>query len=103
MGRVAEPLKQMGAKVELDPPEHPMVIEGGDLEPIEYELPVASGQVKSALLLAMLYAKGTTTVVEPVATLDHTDLMLQAAGSNVDRRVRSVSFEPPAELRVGTT
>jgi 3-phosphoshikimate 1-carboxyvinyltransferase len=102
MGRVAEPLKQMGAKVELDPPEHPMVIEGGDLEPIEYELPVASGQVKSAVLLAGLYAKGTTTVVEPVATRDHTELMLQAAGARVVRRARSVSIEPPAELRLGT-
>jgi 3-phosphoshikimate 1-carboxyvinyltransferase len=99
MDRIAEPLQRMGAKVDPGPP---LVIEGGSLHGIEYELPVASGQVKSAVLLAGLYATGTTTVLEPVRTRDHTELMLQAAGANVRRGARSVSIDPPAELRLGT-
>jgi 3-phosphoshikimate 1-carboxyvinyltransferase len=102
MGRIAEPLQRMGARVELDPPARPLVVEGGDLHGIEYELPVASGQVKSAVLLAGLYASGTTTVVEPVPTRDHTELMLQAAGATVRRGPRSVSVAPASELRLGT-
>jgi 3-phosphoshikimate 1-carboxyvinyltransferase len=102
MGRIAEPLQRMGARVELDPPARPLVVEGGDLHGIEYELPVASGQVKSAVLLAGLYASGTTTVVEPVPTRNHTELMLQAAGATVRRGPRSVSVAPASELRLGT-
>jgi 3-phosphoshikimate 1-carboxyvinyltransferase len=102
MGRIAEPLTRMGAHVELHPPERPLVVEGGDLHGIEYELPVASGQVKSAVLLAGLYASGTTTVVEPVPTRDHTELMLQAAGATVRRGPRSVTVAPARELRLGT-
>ena len=99
MGRIAEPLQRMGAHVEPGPP---LVVEGGELKGIEYELPVASGQVKSAVLLAGLYAEGATTVVEPVATRDHTELMLQAAGATVRRGRRSVTVEPAQELRFGT-
>ena len=51
-----------------------------------YELPVASAQVKSAILLAGLYATGETTVVEPAPTRDHTELMLEAAGVTITRR-----------------
>ena len=58
-----------------------MGIEGRPLQSITYELPVASAQVKSAVLLAGLYAEGETTVVEPVPTRDHTELMLEAAGA----------------------
>jgi 3-phosphoshikimate 1-carboxyvinyltransferase len=99
MGRIAEPLQRMGARVDPGPP---LVVEGGSLHGIEYELPVASGQVKSAVLLAGLYATGTTTVVEPVPTRDHTELMLDAAGAKVTRRGRSVSVEPARELRLDT-
>jgi len=99
MGRIAEPLQRMGAHVEPGPP---LVVQGGDLHGIEYELPVASGQVKSAVLLAGLYASGSTTVVEPVATRDHTELMLQAAGATVRRGPRSVTVEPARELRLGS-
>jgi 3-phosphoshikimate 1-carboxyvinyltransferase len=98
MGRIAEPLQRMGAHVEPGPP---LVVEGGNLRGIEYELPVASGQVKSAVLLAGLYASGSTTVVEPVATRDHTELMLQAAGAQVRRGPRSVTVQPAQELRLG--
>jgi 3-phosphoshikimate 1-carboxyvinyltransferase len=98
MDRVAEPLKRMGARVSTNP----LVVEGSDaLRGIEYALPVASAQVKSAILLAGLNADGTTTVVEPVPTRDHTELMLAAAGASVRRRPSSVSIEPAARLELG--
>jgi 3-phosphoshikimate 1-carboxyvinyltransferase len=80
----------------------PLVVEGSDaLKGIEYALPVASAQVKSAVLLAGLKAHGTTTVIEPAPTRDHTELMLQAAGAHVRRRPSSVSIEPAARLELG--
>jgi len=79
--RVAEPLRRMGAKVETTDGHAPVRIEGGELEPIAYELPVASAQVKSAVLLAGLFARsGPTTVIEPHPTRDHTERMLQGLG-----------------------
>jgi 3-phosphoshikimate 1-carboxyvinyltransferase len=97
MDRVADPLRKMGARVSVDP----LVIEGSDaLRGIEYALPVASAQVKSAVLLAGLNADGTTTVMEPVPTRDHTELMLEAAGARVRRRPNSVSIEQTARLRL---
>jgi 3-phosphoshikimate 1-carboxyvinyltransferase len=88
----------MGARVTTDP----LVIEGSDsLKAIEYALPVASAQVKSAVLLAGLTADGTTTVIEPAPTRDHTELMLGAAGAQVRRRPSSVSLEPAARLELG--
>jgi 3-phosphoshikimate 1-carboxyvinyltransferase len=79
----------------------PVVVEGSDaLKGIEYALPMASAQVKSAILLAGLNADGTTTVIEPVPTRDHTELMLDAAGVRVRRRPSSVSLEPAARLRL---
>ena len=100
MARVVEPLAQMGAAVETSDGHLPLVIEGRDLDAIEYELPVASAQVKSAVLLAGLGANGMTTVVEPVPTRDHTELMLEAAGARVVRRPGSVSVEPVERLRL---
>jgi 3-phosphoshikimate 1-carboxyvinyltransferase len=95
MDRVADPLNRMGARVTVDP----LVVEGTDaLKGIEYSLPVASAQVKSALLLAGLNADGTTTVIEPAPTRDHTELMLAAAGARVRRRPSSVSVEPAGRL-----
>jgi 3-phosphoshikimate 1-carboxyvinyltransferase len=97
MDRIAEPLTRMGARVTTNP----LVVEGSDaLQGIEYVLPVASAQVKSAVLLAGLNADGTTTVVEPEPTRDHTELMLQAAGARVRRRPSSVSLEPAARLEL---
>jgi 3-phosphoshikimate 1-carboxyvinyltransferase len=101
MDRVAEPLTRMGAHIETANGLPPVVIEGTDgLHAIDYVLPVASAQVKSAVLLAALNARGTTTVSEPVPTRDHTELMLDAAGARVPRRPNSVSLEPPARLRL---
>jgi 3-phosphoshikimate 1-carboxyvinyltransferase len=98
MARIAEPLNRMGARVTTDP----LVIEGSDsLRGIEYVLPVASAQVKSAILLAGLNADGATTVIEPAPTRDHTELMLGAAGAQVRRRPSSVSLEPAERLSLG--
>jgi 3-phosphoshikimate 1-carboxyvinyltransferase len=84
MGRVAEPLAAMGAGVETEDGRLPLWIEARPLQPVRYELPVASAQVKSCVLLAGLYAEdGPTTVVEPVPTRDHTERMLRAAGARV--------------------
>jgi 3-phosphoshikimate 1-carboxyvinyltransferase len=100
MGRVVEPLTRMGASVETSEGHLPLVVEGRELEGIEYELPVASAQVKSALLLAGLGARGRTTVLEPVPTRDHTELMLEAAGARIVRRPASVSVEPAERLQL---
>ena len=97
MDRIAEPLNRMGARVTTNP----LVVEGTDaLKGIDYPLPVASAQVKSAVLLAALNADGTTTVVEPAPTRDHTELMLAAAGARVRRRPSSVSIEPADRLEL---
>jgi len=78
MDRIIDPLRLMGARIKADG-EHetaPLQIEGAPLHAIKYALPVASAQLKSALLFAGLFAKGKTTVLEPVPTRNHTELML---------------------------
>ncbi len=81
MKRVAEPLRAMGAAVTLSVEgTAPLAVSGGALKGVEYAMPVASAQVKSAVLLAGLHACGETTVVEPAATRDHTERMLAAFG-----------------------
>ena len=78
MKRIIEPLAMMGAKItaEGDGGRAPLLIEGGDLKAIQYKSPVASAQVKSAVLLAGLFASGTTSVTEPEQSRDHTERML---------------------------
>ena len=79
MGRIITPLTQMGAEIDAcgeAPGCAPLHIKGGKLNPISYELPVASAQVKSAVLLAGLFAEGKTTVIQPAETRDHTERML---------------------------
>ena len=84
MGRVLEPLKQMGLEVEGDRDRLPLVVRGtASLVPIEYELPVPSAQVKSAVLIAGLHAAGETTVIEAEPTRDHTERMLRYFGATV--------------------
>jgi 3-phosphoshikimate 1-carboxyvinyltransferase len=98
--RIAVPLRMMGASVETNDGRAPVVIEGGRLQPIRYELPVASAQVKSAILLAGLYAEdGPTTVLEPVPTRDHTERLLGACGASVTVRPGDVSVWPAERLR----
>lgn len=102
MERVAEPLRRMGASIETDEGRAPLVIEGAALSPLTYELPVASAQVKSAVLLAGLYARGgDTTVEEPLPTRDHTENLLAQAGVEVRRRPGSVTVSPVERLELG--
>jgi 3-phosphoshikimate 1-carboxyvinyltransferase len=101
MGRIADPLRAMGAQVETADAKPPLRIEGGRLAAISYELPVASAQVKSAILLAGLYAEGRTTVIEPIATRDHTEIMLAAAGAPIQRRPGRVLVGPAERLVLG--
>jgi 3-phosphoshikimate 1-carboxyvinyltransferase len=102
MERVAEPLRRMGVGVETADGRAPLVVEGGAVRAIDYKLPVASAQVKSAVLLAGLYADGRTTVVEPAPTRDHTELILAAAGARVTRRPASASVDPAGRLSLGS-
>ncbi len=96
MGRVADPLRQMGARVEAREGGRlaPLVIHGGNLNGITYHSPTASAQVKSCLLLAGLAASGSTTVVEPAPTRRHTEEMLTAAGVRVDVDGAAVTVHP---------
>jgi 3-phosphoshikimate 1-carboxyvinyltransferase len=92
----------MGATVTTDDGHAPVVVEGSDsLHGIDYTLPVASAQVKSAVLLAGLNAESPTTVIEPAPTRDHTELMLEAAGARLRRSASSVTVEPAGVLRLG--
>ena len=101
MERIAEPLRLMGVELETTDGHAPLTVTGGPVRGIAYELPVASAQVKSAILLAGLYADGETTVVEPLPTRDHTEALLEAAGARVRRRPRSVTVEPVERLQLG--
>jgi 3-phosphoshikimate 1-carboxyvinyltransferase len=93
--RIAEPLREMGARVETNDGHAPVLIEGGHLRPIRYQPPMASAQVKSAVLLAGLYADGgPTTVVERIPSRDHTERLLRELGVPVSRRGTDVSVEP---------
>lgn len=93
MERVAKPLRLMGATITTqEGGRPPMVIEGkGQLQGIHYDLPMASAQVKSCLLLAGLYADGETSVTEPAPTRDHTERMLSGFGYPVERRGTATS------------
>jgi 3-phosphoshikimate 1-carboxyvinyltransferase len=102
MRRVSDPLARMGAQIETTDGRLPITVTGGPLQAIDYELPVASAQVKSAVLLAGLGAVGSTTVIEPAPTRDHTELMRRQAGVRVAVRPSSVSIDPPERLRLGS-
>jgi 3-phosphoshikimate 1-carboxyvinyltransferase len=97
--RIAEPLRRMGARVETTDGHAPVFIEGGGLEAIRYEPPVASAQVKSAVLLAGLLAlDGPTVVEEPVQTRDHTERMLGAVGARIRVRPGEIAIWPSERL-----
>jgi 3-phosphoshikimate 1-carboxyvinyltransferase len=100
MERAAKPLRAMGAQIETLDGKPPVRIKGGArLHGIRYEMPVASAQVKSAVLLAGLYAEGETTVVEPAVTRDHTERMLQSFGVPVRARDGVISLAAPQKLQ----
>ena len=86
MGRVIDPLKEMGAKIlgRDGNKKAPLTIDGGGLKPIEYRSPVASAQVKSAVLLAGMQIEGTTTVYEPHLSRDHSERMLRYFGADIE-------------------
>ncbi len=91
MRRVMDPLMKMGARITArDGGFAPLEIDGTQLTPIEYTLPVPSAQVKSAVLLAGLFAGGVTSVIEPVRTRDHTELALAEFGARVDHDGRAI-------------
>ncbi|KUJ84461.1 bifunctional prephenate dehydrogenase/3-phosphoshikimate 1-carboxyvinyltransferase [Microbulbifer flavimaris] len=101
MNRVATPLRQMGAVIETGPEGRPpLQIKGGQpLKGIDYELPMASAQVKSCVLLAGLYAEGETSTLEPASTRDHTERMLAGFGYEVQRDGARASLRSGGSLR----
>lgn len=101
MGRVASPLSLMGGRItsENEKLTAPLTIEGQRLKAIEYTLPVASAQVKSAIILAGLYADGVTKITEPEATRDHTEIMLNYLGADIKRDGNTIVVTPVSELK----
>ena len=103
MGRVTAPLEAMGAVIESDEGRPPLHIKGGrPLKSIHYEMPVASAQVKSCVLLAGLYAEGRTSVTEPAPTRDHTERMLRGFGYDVECENEVISLQGGGVLRAAT-
>lgn len=91
MKRVVAPLRQMGADIRArDDNFAPLEIRGGRLHAIEFQMPMASAQVKSAVLLAALFAEGETVVMEPARTRDHTELALEEFGVAVEKNGKTV-------------
>jgi len=100
--RIAEPLRRMGARLSCREERlPPLEVEGASLKGIEYELPIASAQVKSCLLFAGLLAEGDTWVGEPARSRDHTERMLSAAGADVAWLRGGVAVRPAKQLEPG--
>lgn len=98
MDRIIDPLQQMGIRVDSDDGRAPLTIHGGEPRGIQYELPVASAQVKSCLLLAGLYTDDATIVVEPEPTRDHTERMLGAMGADLRHQGEAIVLRGCREL-----
>jgi 3-phosphoshikimate 1-carboxyvinyltransferase len=99
MERVAKPLREMGADVRTRSGTPPVDIGGGRaLRGIEYRMPVASAQVKSAILLAALYADSATTVIAPAVNRDHSERMLESCGVRIDTDGLRTTLHPPQRL-----
>ena len=86
MERIRGPLEQMGARIDLTAGHAPMTVHGANLSAIEFAAPIASAQVKTAVLFAGLQAKGTTSIAEKVRTRDHTEHALRAFGARLERK-----------------
>lgn len=97
MRRIIEPLRIMGADIRGRANDRfpPVVIKGGGLKGVNYKMPIASAQVKSAILLAGIYAKGNTSVTEPYKSRDHTERMLKNMGVEIDIKENTVKITPP--------
>jgi 3-phosphoshikimate 1-carboxyvinyltransferase len=95
MKRVMSPLREMGADIRArDDNFAPLEIRGGPLRAIEYNMPVASAQVKSAVLLAGMFADGVTSVTEPARTRDHTELAVEEFGATLEKRGKTIRIHP---------
>lgn len=102
MDRIVEPLRRMGVHIEAREGRYaPVKVTGGDVRGISYEMPVASAQVKSAILLAGLYADGATTVTEPAVCRDHTEIMLSQAGARVEKQGLATTIHSAGRLQLG--
>jgi len=100
MKRIILPLREMGAKISSPDDNHPPItIIGQELRPIDYISPIASAQVKSCILLAGLYARGTTRLTEPSPSRDHTERMLRYLGAPLKIKGLTVSIEGVRELQ----
>jgi 3-phosphoshikimate 1-carboxyvinyltransferase len=101
MKRILTPLREMGAQITArDDNFAPLEIRGGRLRGIHYEMPIASAQVKSAVLLAGLFAEGETTVTEPARTRDHTELALEEFGVSIERQGRTTRIHANGEIKL---
>ncbi len=100
MARLIHPLRMMGADIWGRGSDSlaPLAIKGGQLRGIDYTSPVASAQLKSAILIAGLFAEGGTSVEEPAASRDHTERMLGAMGADLQRDGRKIALAPPSSL-----
>jgi len=103
MKRVVSPLAQMGAKINGNEEGNklPLTIIGSNLKGISYELPVASAQVKSAILIAGLYAEGETEVIEPEPSRDHTERMLAYLGVPIKKKGQSIKINKVSKINPG--
>lgn len=101
MDRIVKPLREMGVDIEAREGRFaPVTVKGGKVCRIRYEMPVASAQVKSALLLAGLFADGPTEVVEPAVCRDHTEIMLAQAGARVEKEDLLTRIYPAERLQL---
>ncbi len=101
MNRIAVPLRNMGAVLKGNDDNKlfaPFTIEGRQLKGITYTLPVASAQVKSAILLAGIFAEGETVVIEPQPTRDHTEIMLRYMGADIQKIGNEIHCKPAEQL-----
>lgn len=98
MKRITGPLGMMNANIQATDGKAPMHINPAQIKGITYDMPVASGQVKSCVLLAGLYADSPTTVIEPGPSRDHTEVMLSSMGAKVTQNENAVTIEPTSQL-----
>jgi 3-phosphoshikimate 1-carboxyvinyltransferase len=101
MKRILTPLREMGAQIQArDENFAPLEIRGGKLRGIDYQMPMASAQVKSAVLLAGLFAEGATSITEPARTRDHTELALEEFGVPLERHGRTIRIHANGETKL---
>lgn len=101
MKRILTPLREMGAQIKArDDNFAPLEIRGGKLRGFHYEMPMASAQVKSAVLLAGLFADGETSLTEPARTRDHTEIALEEFGAPIERHARTIHIRAKGEIKL---